>query len=199
MKKEEVKVEELVKVSGLYPKLHAAKQKIGKVVKNANNPHFKKSYADINALVETVEPILLEQGLLLLQPIAEGVVSTLIIDIESGQSVVSSMRLPEIQDPQKIGSAVTYYRRYTLQSLLSLQAEDDDANSASATVKNTKPTITQERFDNGLSQIEEGKLTPEAFKQALSTHHYGSPQYSSSKDVEDSLTVNDSLFEQDWQ
>jgi hypothetical protein len=167
MKKEEVK-EEAVRVSGLYPKLHAAKQKIGKVVKNANNPHFKKSYADINALVESVEPLLIEQGLLLLQPIEDGVVSTLIIDIETGQSVVSSMRLPEIQDPQKIGSAVTYYRRYTLQSLLSLQAEDDDANSASATVKNTKPTITQERFENGLTQIAEGKLTPEAFKQALS-------------------------------
>ena len=168
MKKEEVKVEELVKVSGLYPKLHAAKQKIGKVVKNANNPHFKKSYADINALVESVEPLLLEQGLLLIQPIsATGLVSTLIIDIETGDKVESSMRLPEIQDPQKIGSAVTYYRRYTLQSLLSLQAEDDDANSASATVKNTKPTITQERFENGLTQIAEGKLTPEAFKKAL--------------------------------
>ena len=107
MKKDEVK-EEAVRVSGLYPKLHAAKQKIGKVVKNANNPHFKKSYADINALVETVEPILLEQGLLLLQPIsATGLVSTLIIDIETGDKVESSMRLPEIQDPQKIGSAVT--------------------------------------------------------------------------------------------
>ena len=167
MKKDEVK-EEAVRVSGLYPKLHAAKQKIGKVVKNANNPHFKKSYADINALVESVEPLLIEQGLLLLQPIEDGVVSTLIIDIETGDKVESSMRLPEIQDPQKIGSAVTYYRRYTLQSLLSLQAEDDDANSASATVKNTKPTITQERFENGLTQIAEGKLTPEAFKQALS-------------------------------
>jgi len=167
MKKDEVKGE-AVRVLGLYPKLHAAKQKIGKVVKNANNPHFKKSYADINALVESVEPVLIEQGLLLLQPIEDGVVSTLIIDIETGQSVVSSMRLPEIQDPQKIGSAVTYYRRYTLQSLLSLQAEDDDANSASATVKNTKPTITQERFENGLTQIDEGKLTPEAFKKALS-------------------------------
>ena len=168
MKKEEVKVEELVKVSGLYPKLHAAKQKIGKVVKNSTNPHFKNKYADINGLIETVEPVLLEYGLLLLQPIEDGKVSTLIIDIESGQSAFSSMRLPEIQDPQKIGSAVTYYRRYTLQSLLSLQAEDDDANSASAMVKNTKPTITQERFENGLTQISEGKLTPEAFKQALS-------------------------------
>lgn len=167
MKKEEVK-EEAVKVSGLYPKLHAAKQKIGKVVKNANNPHFKKSYADINALVETVEPILLEYGLVLIQPIYNGLVTTVIIDIDNGDRIESEMRLPEIQDPQKIGSAVTYYRRYTLQSLLSLQAEDDDANSASATVKNTKPTITQERFENGLSQIAEGKLTPEAFKQALS-------------------------------
>jgi hypothetical protein len=51
---------------------------------------------------------------------------------------------------------------------MSLQAIDDDGNEISAVVKNTKPTITQERFENGLSQIEEGKLTPEAFKQALS-------------------------------
>ena len=157
----------MAKVVGLYPKLHAAKQKIGKVVKNANNPHFKKSYADINALVESVEPILLEHGLLLIQPIESGLVSTLIIDIETGDKVVSSMRLPDIQDPQKVGSAVTYYRRYTLQSLLSLHAEDDDANSASATVKNTKPTITQERFENGLTKITNGEMTPEQFKQAL--------------------------------
>jgi hypothetical protein len=168
MKKTEQTIEEVVKVAGLYPKLHAAKQKIGKVVKNSTNPHFKNKYADINGLIETVEPILLEQGLLLLQPIAEGIISTSIIDIESGQSVVSSMRLPDIQDPQKVGSAVTYYRRYTLQSLLSLQAEDDDANSASATVKNTKPTITQERFENGLTKIANKEMTPEQFKQALS-------------------------------
>jgi len=33
-------------------------------------------------------------------------------------------------DPQKIGSAITFYRRYTLQSLLGLQSEDDDGNKA---------------------------------------------------------------------
>jgi hypothetical protein len=112
--------------------------------------------------------VLLEHGLLLIQPISEGFVSTLIIDIDNGEQVCSTMRLPEIQDPQKIGSAVTYYRRYTLQSLLSLQAEDDDANSASATVKNTKPSITQERFENGLTKIANKEMTPEQFKQALS-------------------------------
>jgi hypothetical protein len=43
------------------------------------------------------------------------------------------MVLPNLH-PQKLGSAITYYRRYTLQSLLGLQAEDD-GNKASATVK----------------------------------------------------------------
>jgi hypothetical protein len=168
MKKTEQTIEEVVKVAGLYPKLHAAKQKIGKVVKNSTNPHFKNKYADINGLIETVEPVLLEYGLLLIQPIEDGKVRTLIIDIETGETAFSDMRLPDIQDPQKVGSAVTYYRRYTLQSLLSLQAEDDDANSASATVKNTKPTITQERFENGLTKITNGEMTPDQFKQALS-------------------------------
>ena len=46
------------------------------------------------------------------------------------------MELPPLTDPQKIGSAITYYRRYTLQSLLGIQAEDDDANKASG--KETK-------------------------------------------------------------
>jgi hypothetical protein len=167
MKKEEVKVE-AVKVSGLYPKLHAAKQKIGKVVKNANNPHFKKSYADINSLLETVEPILLEHGLLLLQPIIDGYVNTMIIDIDNGDSVSSSLRLPDVLDPQKLIGATTYYRRASLQSLMSLQAVDDDGNEISATVKNTKPTITQERFENGLTKIANKEMTPEQFKQALS-------------------------------
>jgi hypothetical protein len=41
----------------LHQKLHKAKQSIGKVAKNATNPHFKKSYSDINAITEAVEPI----------------------------------------------------------------------------------------------------------------------------------------------
>jgi hypothetical protein len=167
MKKTE-QTDEVVKVSGLYPKLHAAKQKIGKVVKNANNPHFKKSYADINALLETVEPILLEHGLLLLQPILEGCVVTQIIDIDNGDTIKSILKLPEVLDPQKLISATTYYRRASLQSLMSLQAIDDDGNEISATIKNSKPTISQERFENGLTKIANKEMTPEAFKQALS-------------------------------
>jgi len=118
-------------MKSIYVKLHEAKKSIGVVKKNAKNPHFKNTYADLNALIEAVEPILLENSLILLQPIKEGKVFTEIVDIESGESVTSSIDLPTSGNPQQMGSAITYFRRYTLQSLLSLQADDDDGQMAS--------------------------------------------------------------------
>jgi len=115
----------------IYQKIHDAKNEIGKVAKNAKNPHFKNTYADLNALIEAVEPILLEKGLVLLQPIKEGKVFTIIADVESGECLESFIDLPTSGTPQSMGSAITYYRRYTLQSLLSLQAVDDDGQAAS--------------------------------------------------------------------
>jgi hypothetical protein len=155
------KQEETVEVATLtfLQKLHNAKQSIKKVAKNAKNPHFKNNYADINALIDEVEPILLENRLLLLQPIEDGYVYTRIVDIDSAEICESCMKLPEITDPQKIGSAVTYYRRYTLQSLLSLQAVDDDANLSSEAVKSQKQGLTQERFLKALEGIKNGTVS----------------------------------------
>jgi hypothetical protein len=125
----------------IYTKLHQAKQNIGKVAKNAKNPHFKNTYADLNALIEAVEPILLESGLIMLQPLVDNKVFTQIIDIESGEKLESFMELPTLNNPQAMGSAITYFRRYTLQSIMSLQAVDDDGQAASqATPKKAKTT-----------------------------------------------------------
>ena len=143
----------------LHQKLHKAKQSIGKVAKNATNPHFKKSYSDINAIIEAVEPILLENGLLLLQPIQGNSVCTQIICIDSNESIESCMELPAGLNPQQVGSAVTYYRRYTLSSILCLQSVDDDANMASVPVKAAKPAISVERFEEALVAIQNGKYT----------------------------------------
>lgn len=122
-------------------KLLEAKKEFGKVAKNAKNPHFQKTYADVNALIDAVEPILHTHGLLLLQPIIENNVVTRIIDVESGESIESSLPLPQGLNPQQLGSAVTYFRRYTLQSLLSLQATDDDGNYASKTPTPVAPPV----------------------------------------------------------
>jgi hypothetical protein len=141
---------------------------IGKVVKNATNPHFKRSYADINALLETVEPILHENGLILLQPIHDNVLLTQIIDIDSGQKVESWLTLPSITDPQKMISATTYYRRATLQALLSLQAVDDDGNTVTTSVKAPNPSLSEEQFKKALDAIAKGKYSLEQLKSSYS-------------------------------
>jgi hypothetical protein len=128
----------------LYTKLNEVKKEIGAISKDSTNPFFKSKYFDINSLLKHVEPLLQKNGLLLLQPIVKGEVFSEIVDIESGESVTSSIPLPQMDDPQKLGSAITYYRRYTLQSLLGLQAEDDDANSASQATKSQKQWVNKD-------------------------------------------------------
>lgn len=165
--------------SNIYLKLWKAKQEIEGVKKNAKNPHFKSNYADINAILDAVEPILHKYDLILLQPIENGKVCSHIIDVDSGKGIYSEIELPNIQDPQKLGGAVTYFRRYTLQSLLALQAEDDDANTASQAIKQQKPTIPQENFEKGLSDVDRGIRTKESFITALEKYELTEKQKNS--------------------
>jgi hypothetical protein len=165
----------------IYTKLNEFKKEIGAISKDEKNPFFNSKYFDINGLLRHTEPLLQKNGLLLLQPIIKGEVISEIIDIESGESVTSSIALPAIQDPQKLGSAVTYYRRYTLQSLLSLQAEDDDANIATKSVKENPPKAWINEGDNAwkvalskslsLSKVKEhysiSKVNAEKYENAL--------------------------------
>tara|TARA_R110000782_G_C14571424_1_gene387423 strand:+ start:21 stop:557 length:537 start_codon:yes stop_codon:yes gene_type:complete len=151
----------------IYKKLFEAKKEIGAISKESTNPFFKSKYFDINQLLEHVEPILQKHNLLLLQPIEDNVVISRIIDIDSGEITESSMSLTAITDPQKRGSEITYYRRYTLGSLLGLQAVDDDANIASkaptqielpwlnATEKDGTET---KKFANVKTAIDDGRI-----------------------------------------
>jgi len=116
--------------SNIYQKIKSLKSEIKPIEKSSTNPYYNSRYFDINSLLAEVEPLLEKQNLMLLQPIENGRVKSVIFDLDSGESLTSELVLPENIDPQKIGSAITYYRRYTLQSLLALQAEDDDGNAA---------------------------------------------------------------------
>jgi len=155
----------------IYKKLAEAKKEIGKIKKDSRNPHFKNTYFDINTLLETVEPILESHGLMILQPLVLDEIHTLIIDLSDDSKIESRLKLPVLNDPQKMGSAITYYRRYTLQSLLSLQAEDDDANLAAghsndANSKSMRQADDRPWLNEGTAEykeiemyIENGKLT----------------------------------------
>ena len=144
------------KNTSIYHKLSKVKAEIGVLSKNAKNPFFKSDYLDLNGILSAVEPLFEKYGLLLLQPIEFNKVITRIVDVDVADSdVVSMIELPTITDPQKLGSAITYFRRYTLQSLLALQAVDDDGNVASK----AKKVLKQEDFQRGLD-----KMGAEAFK-----------------------------------
>lgn len=132
------------------------KKEVGKLSKTETNPFFKSKYFDVNSLIEQVEPLLEKNGLLLLQPIENGLVKSVIYHISTGQKVESEMLLPIFNDPQKSGSAITYFRRYTLQSLLGLQAEDDDGNKASQPTKPVVKTLSEEAFEKALQSDEKG-------------------------------------------
>lgn len=147
----------------IYQKLHLAKQSMGKVIKNATNPHLKRNYADINSIIDTVEPILLDHGLLLIQPVKDDKVYTIVVDVENGDRFESFMTLPPITDAQKLGGAITYFRRYTLVSLLSLQAVDDDGHEASRAPK-AKPTLDGDRWTKALKAVKDGRYTADDLK-----------------------------------
>jgi hypothetical protein len=115
----------------------AAAQKASEAIKKAaTNPAFGGSkYADLATVVEAVIPALNAAGVAVLQfPTFDGTmvgVTTTMIH-ESGASVSSTLLLrPSKSDPQGVGSATTYARRYSLLAMTGAAPEDDDGNAAS--------------------------------------------------------------------
>lgn len=140
------------------------KSEIGVLTKDSTNPFFKSKYMDLPTLLSVLDPLFDKWGLLLLQPIQEGRVYTRIILVQTGEHVESYMDLIDtIKDPQKIGSSITYFRRYTLESLLGLRAEDDDGNGAAKPSKaeaaptTTKKNLTTKKLELCKVGIAEGK------------------------------------------
>lgn len=105
--------------------------------KSANNPFFKSKYASLEEVIETVRAEAGKCGLTFTQMIdfdESYIFVTTTVMHESGESVTG--RTPVLTkdntDPQKMGSGITYAKRYGLQDAFGLPSEDDDGNSASA-------------------------------------------------------------------
>lgn len=122
-----------------------AQKQMENAVKGSNNPYFKSKYADLNSVREACTSILNEHGIVILQPMitidGNEYVQTILLH-ESGEKIESFTKIlcKSPNDPQAYGSGVTYARRYGLQSLVSLGAEDDDGNNAT---KEPKAPTTQ--------------------------------------------------------
>jgi hypothetical protein len=116
--------------------MHKAQVKIKAALKDSTNPHFRSKYADLSSVVEAVKPALNSEGIVFLQGVSgieNGVaVETMLLHV-SGEWMSSTLEIPASKhDAQGYGSAITYGRRYGLQAMCGVPAEDDDGNAATA-------------------------------------------------------------------
>jgi len=102
--------------------------------RNAENPHFKSSYADMASVIAAIRPVA-EHGIWYRQVPKrdpDGVVIETFYIHESGDELSAGETFMPVnkRDPQGFGSASTYCRRYSLQTAFGIASEDDDAEAA---------------------------------------------------------------------
>lgn len=138
------KSDSIAKISAALVK---AQGEMGNAVKDSKNPFFKSKYADLNSVREACIPVLNKHGVSVLQPtsVLDGklYVETLLLH-ESGEYIsgLYEVVVGKANDPQALGAAISYSRRYGLQSMVNIGADDDDAESAMGRNTGAKP-ITQ--------------------------------------------------------
>lgn len=144
--------------SNIYTALAKAQGQFQAVAKNQDNPFFKSKYLTLAGIIDVIRKPFSENGLCLIQsPSVIKQDNSIFVTVKttiahaSGDTLENELTLPivtgqRISDAQAIGSAITYARRYALQSLVGVSAdeEDDDGNSACNRVEQ-KPKPKEEK------------------------------------------------------
>lgn len=143
----------------LFEAMLAVKAAAPALKKDATNPHFKSRYVTLDAIDDVIGPLLVEHGLVwATMPTATDsgapALHYALTHVASGEKAVDTMPLL-LDKPtmQGLGSAITYARRYALECVLNLVAdEDDDGHSASsspppaAAASNGAASVKQQRL-----------------------------------------------------
>jgi len=123
-------------ITDLATALCLAQAEMGGAVKDSNNTFFNSSYADLTSVIKVIKQPFANHGLSFVQlPVTseggKGVGVATMLMHSSGQWIQSEYLLPmDKVTPQGAGSAITYARRYALQSLVGIPAVDDDSEMA---------------------------------------------------------------------
>jgi len=144
-------------------------QKIYKALASFNNEvpvihedtkGFNYTYANLNTIFETIKPLLSKHGLSFTQLLDGNKLKTVLFHVESGETIESSVdietdvKLASMNHYQVFGSAITYFRRYSLACMLGL-ITDKDVDS------------TGDRVEKPAKEVKKPKLTTEDYAKAL--------------------------------
>jgi len=143
-------------VANLFAALAIAQGKVESALKDKKNPFFKSSYADLASVWEACREPLSSNGLSVVQTV-EGTKTDMYLVTwlchSSGQWMKSKLPLLTMkQDPQALGSAITYGRRYALAAMVGIYQEDDDGEKSMQRKKaQEKEEIDQNMQKNRIS------------------------------------------------
>lgn len=133
-----------------------AQKNIGAASKGASNPFFKSKYANLGSVMEACKEALNNEGITVLQPVASDAsgeyVDTVLLH-ESGEFISSRMKLMATKNMQELGSATSYARRYGLQSMMFIPAEDDDSEATMNRAPKNRDKTPEESLDVSKSAV----------------------------------------------
>lgn len=151
-------------INELATALAKAQAQMTSAKKDSSNPFFKSKYADLAAVVEAVKKPLADNGLSYVQTTDTDDGTAVLVETmlmhTSGQWISGRLRMPVAKpnDPQALGSVITYARRYGLQAMTGVPADDDDGNAAAGkeqTKPETKPDPEGEMYLKGATSLAE--------------------------------------------
>jgi hypothetical protein len=128
-------------IGNIMPALIKAQSEIENAAKTETNPHFGQKYADLASVRAAVLGPLTSNGLGYIQLPSYGAGGATVITLlvhNSGEYIANSLTLPvDRPNPQRVGSAITYGRRYSLMAITGVAPDDDDdANEAAGLPSN---------------------------------------------------------------
>jgi len=121
-------------------------------------------YADLPSIMEVINPLLKKHKLVISQPLDGRAIMTKLVHIPTGECIESRIEIPEgvmlkgMNQYQSDGSAITYYRRYSLSVLGIVTDEDNDAAGKQVTQESTKKEIKKgtKMFEHCVARYGEG-------------------------------------------
>lgn len=159
----------------LYKALAAFQQEVPTIHKGTKG--YGYSYADLPTILTTINPLLKKYGLGFTQLLNGNCINTVVFHCESGATIESSVDVPDdvilkgMNKFQVVGSAITYYRRYSLSSILGLVTDvDADATGTQVAPKPVKQLMTDDKFEKAKG------CNIDQINKVLSTFKFNKPQ-----------------------
>ena len=138
----------------IYQVLLEVQRELQPAKKDATNPYFRSKYADLSSVMEAIKKPLNDAGILIQQiQVADTIETHLILVSDPIQRIINYTQITSKSpnDPQSMGSAITYARRYGLITVTCLDTEDDDGNSAN--FENIESKIANARTLEELKEV----------------------------------------------